>query len=206
MQSIVLLILIAATGLAAAQEKANPFAGTTAAFEQRLRLLEERKLDAAIANEELAAEKANQERLRIRAGRPLGLSDTGLLETSKPVPPRRISPSIAAPESPAAATTTRSKALRLVGTISAPTGWVALVESGDRILNVPEGGVVEGVRATGIAKDKATINGAAMALENVVARSAAPLPATPSAASRVTSPSSQSPPEVIDLPLPVFRK
>src|SRR5262249_54940966 len=53
---------------AASDDKPNPFAGTSAAFEQKLRLLEEKKLDAAIANEELAAEKALQEKARMRSG------------------------------------------------------------------------------------------------------------------------------------------
>jgi len=200
-----LLILIAATGTAFGQEKPNPFAGTTAAFEQRLRLLEERKLDAAIANEELAAEKANQERLRIRAGRPLGLSEAALVEVPKAGPARRVPQAMTAPELPAASSSTKSKVPRLVGTVSAPAGWVALVESGDKILNVPEGSVVDGVRAAGITRDKATINGVPMVLENVVARVAVPLPSTPNAGPRVVNPSG-APSETMDLALPAFRK
>src|SRR5258708_13703208 len=75
-----------------AQEKGNPFTGSTAAFEQRLRLLEERKLDAAIANEDLATEKANQERLRLRSGRTAAAFDIPTPDSPKVPPAQRAAP------------------------------------------------------------------------------------------------------------------
>jgi hypothetical protein len=180
----------------AAQEKANPFTGTTAAFEQRLRVLEEKKLDAAIANEELAAEKANQERLRLRSGRLPG-SPEGFVSPLR-VPPARATPTpVAVPPAPAI----KSRPPRLVGTVSTTSGWVALVESGDKVLNVPEGQMVSGLKASGISRDRATINGVAMALDSVTARVAGPaLPAAIHPARAGTSiPGTGVPADVIDL-------
>src|SRR5689334_19558611 len=91
-------VLLALTpNVIAAQEKSNPFTGTTAAFEQRLRVLEEKKLDAAIANEELAAEKANQERLRLRSGRIPGSPEPFAAPPSPLTPNRNAPATVTAP-------------------------------------------------------------------------------------------------------------
>lgn len=195
----VLSIVLPAT----AQEKANPFTGTSAAFEQRLRTLEEKKLDAAIANEDLAAEKAHQERLRLRAGRGAVTFEPSLVaEPAKRVPARRSAPP--APERVMPAPPPKSA--RLIGTVSTPAGWIALVEKGARVVNVPEGATVDGIRATAITRTSAAINGVPMTLESVIARVAGPPAAGPVAASRIAAmpiaapmPASLPPPDAIDL-------
>jgi len=48
------------------------------------------------------------------------------------------------------------------------------VEKGSLILNVPEGESVDGVKATAITREAATVNGVAMTLEAITARVAAP--------------------------------
>ena len=183
---------------AAAQEKANPFTGTSAAFEQRLRTLEERKLDAAIANEDLATEKAQQERLRLRAGRgAVTLEPSLVTEPAKRVPARRSAPpaALVVPVPP-------PRSARLIGTVSTPAGWIALVEKGASVVNVPEGATVDGIRATAITRTSAAINGVPMTLESVIARVAGPPAAGPVAASRIAAmpiAASMPPPEAIDL-------
>ena len=195
-----------------AQEKSNPFTGTTAAFEQRLRLLEERKLDAAIANEDLATEKANQERLRLRSGRTAGSFDVPAIDSPKAPPVRRPVPATLTMEPLGAAAPAKPKTPRLVGTVSTPSGWVALVEKGSAILNVPEGGSVDGVKATGITREAATVNGVAMTLEATTARVAAPAaPMATNTAPRLSSAGaagalSAAPIDTIDLGTPVLRK
>lgn len=188
---------------AAAQEKANPFTGTSAAFEQRLRTLEEKKLDAAIAHEDLAAEKAQQERLRLRAGRgAVAFEPSPIAEPAKRVPARRSAPpppGLVVPAPP-------PRSARLIGTVSTPAGWIALVEKGPSVLNVPEGVTVEGIRATAITRTSAAINGVPMTLESVIARVTGPPAASPMAGSRVAAmpiavpmPASLAPPDAIDL-------
>lgn len=187
---------------AAAQEKANPFTGTSAAFEQRLRTLEEKKLDAAIANEDLAAEKAHQERLRLRAGRGAVAFEPSPVTEPPKVPARRSAPpapGLVVPPPP-------PRSARLIGTVSTPAGWIALIEKGGRVVNVPEGATVEGIRATAITRTSAAINGVPMTLESVIARVAGPPAAGPVAASRIAAmpiaapmPASLPPPDAIDL-------
>ena len=195
-----------------AQEKSNPFTGTTAAFEQRLRLLEERKLDAAIANEDLATEKANQERLRLRSGRTAGSFDMPAIDSPKAPPVRRPVATTRTMEPLGAAAPAKPKTPRLVGTVSTPNGWVALVEKGSVILNVPEGGSVDGVKATAITREAATVNGVAMTLEPITARVAAPAaPMAANTAPRLSSAGaagalSPVPIETIDLGPSVVRK
>jgi hypothetical protein len=173
MKRTVLFVLLGSVNWSTyAQEKPNPFTGTTAAFEQRLRILEEKKLDAAIANEELAAEKANQERTRLRSGRSPAPGEVFGPEAPKPTQKMAAPPSL--PSVPSSPNAGKSRAPRLVGTISTPAGWVALVEAGDRMLNVPEGASVAGVKVNGIDRDRATVNGIAMTLETVTARVAGP--------------------------------
>lgn len=194
----VLSIVLPAT----AQDKANPFTGTSAAFEQRLRTLEEKKLDAAIANEDLAAEKAHQERLRLRAGRgAVTFEPSPVAEPAKRVPARR-----SAPPAPLVVPVPPPRSARLIGTVSTPAGWIALVEKGARVVNVPEGATVDGIRATAITRTSAAINGVPMTLESVIARVAGPPAAGPVAASRIAAmpiaapmPASLPPPEAIDL-------
>lgn len=200
----IVLLLGPLTWSTYAQEKPNPFTGTTAAFEQRIRILEEKKLDAAIANEELAAEKANQERMRLRSGRPSGPAELFGSEALKPS--LRVATPPSPPAAPSSPVASRSRAPRLVGTISTPGGWTALVEAGDRMLNVPEGATVAGVKVNGIDRDKATVNGVAMTLEAVTARVSVPAAGGALRASHSPHAVPTAPADVIDLGPSLIRK
>ncbi len=188
---------------ATAQERANPFTGTSAAFEQRLRMLEEKKLDAAIANEDLATEKAHQERVRLRSGRgAVTFEPTQVAEPPKRLPARRSAPPVSERVMPAPP----PRSARLIGTVSTPAGWIALVEKGASVLNVPEGGTVDGIKVTSITQTSAAINGVPMTLESVIARVTGPPAASPVAGSRVAAmpiavpmPASLAPPDAMDL-------
>lgn len=157
-----------------AQEKANPFTGTTAAFEQRLRTLEEKKIDAAIASEELAKEKSDQERVRLRSvGRP------GPVLFGDPAAPAGGAPGKAKPavkvEPVEPIPAPRPKPPRLVGTVATAAGWIALVEKGATVINVPDRATVDGVSVSQVSQNGAVLNGVYVELEaSTVARISAP--------------------------------
>ena len=175
---ILLAFVVLLSGSAAAQEKPNPFTGNSAAVEQRLRLLEEKKLDAAIAQEELASEKATQERLRLRAAKTES-AEVAYAESAKAPRARPVAAARVSVEPLGGAVAASAKSPRLVGSIATPSGWVALVEKDAEILNISEGETVKGLKASAITQQSATINGVAMRLEAVIARVMAP--AAPSA-------------------------
>lgn len=183
-----LLALLAHVTPVTATERPNPFTGTSAAFEQKLRQLEEKKLDAAIANEELAVEKANQERLRLRTGRLPGLMNE--FEPRKSPTPHLPIPVVPMASPPS------SKAVRLVGTVSTPSGWIALIEAEGRVASVHEGESVTGIKVTAIGRETATLNGVPTTLQAVLGR--VDVPAAPT---KMPSPvaSTAVPIDVMDL-------
>jgi len=161
---------IACIGLcssALAQEKGNPFTGTTASFEQRLRVLEERKIDSAIAGEELAKEKADQERLRLKNG---GSTPAAVIQTTIGPAPKGKAAAPRAEVEPVAPAPPPPKAPRLVGTVSTAAGWVALVEKGSAIVNVPEHSTIDGINVGAVSQYGATLNGVHVALEATAGR------------------------------------
>lgn len=169
MRRLVLIVVACCATVVHAQEKANPFAGTSAAFEARLKTLEEKRLDAAIAGEELSKAKSDQERQRIVTGRSATVQPA--MEVTPA--PSRVKPKANSAVEPIASTViepVRARSPRLVGTVSTPSGWVALVEHRSKVINVPDGAVVEGVSATQVGQDRAVIDGVAVTLTSAIAR------------------------------------
>lgn len=174
---IVLLLTTLSNGAIAQDAKPNPFTGRGAAMESLMVDLERAKIESAIANEKLALSKAKAEEKR------LGSPDSraSAYEPS-PVFASSVSPRNRLPVATAMPRGTSMTALaadiqaplpKLIGTAETPNGWVAMVyvPALKRVINLPDGVIVDGFCATSVGPGSAHVNGQPMQLsQNVTAR------------------------------------
>lgn len=170
----------------AQDSKPNPFTGRTSEMEEDLLRLERAKIRAALANEELTREKAEQERRRMGVTGSTRGDAPRVDEPQQPArttprkantPPAQPAPQIVMP-APAPIAPTPP---RLIGTVETQAGWIAVVDYQGRVSNIAEGRTVAGVTATEITPISAKLNGRHTPFAAVVSRVYADEPRAPAA-------------------------
>lgn len=160
----------------------NPMTGRSTKYEEMGKTLQEKTLEAKIAEQEFAIAKSRAEALKLRTDRPQGDSPVAArlpedvraqaqkVAAKKAVPTKRSASADSKREQPApsVAAYRAPERPRYVGVLSAGGELVAMVSYNGRISSIKEGGADNGMSVSSITKSNAVINGVTVPFEKGV--------------------------------------